>query len=59
MLMSAIEVITDGNRDRRWPASEYLRIVEEALYDVESISALTRRTGVAPSSASNATLVLN
>lgn len=59
MLMSAIEVITDGNRGRRWPAAEYLRIVEEALYDVESISALTRRNGVAPSSASNATLVLN
>ena len=48
MLMSEIEIITDGGRRRRWPAVEKLRIVEETLYDGESISAVARRNGVAP-----------
>lgn len=46
--MSEIEIITDGGRRRRWPASEKLRIVEETLYEGESISAVARRNGVAP-----------
>lgn len=48
MLMSEIEIIADGGRRRRWPAAEKLRIVEETLYDGESISAVARRNGVAP-----------
>ncbi len=39
---------TFKNRRRRWPAAEKLRIVEETLYDGESISAVARRNGVAP-----------
>ena len=46
--MSEIEIITDGGRRQRWPAAEKLRIVEETLYDGESISAVARRNGVAP-----------
>jgi transposase len=46
--MSEIELLTDGGRRRRWPAAEKLRIVEETLYDGESISAVARRNGVAP-----------
>lgn len=46
--MSEIEIITDGGRRRRWSAAEKLRIVEETLYDGESISAIARRNGVAP-----------
>ena len=46
--MSEIEIITDGGRRRRWPAAEKLRIVEETLYEGESISAVARRNGVAP-----------
>lgn len=46
--MSEIEIITDGGRRRRWPATEKLRIVEETMYDGESISAVARRNGVAP-----------
>jgi len=46
--MSEIEIITDGGRRRRWSAADKLRIVEETLYDSESISAVTRRNGVAP-----------
>ena len=46
--MSEIEIITDGGRRRRWPAAEKLRIVEETLYDGDSISAVARRNGVAP-----------
>ena len=49
MLMSEIEIITDGGRRRCWPATEKLRIVEETMYDGESISAVARRNGVAPS----------
>lgn len=46
--MSEIEIITDGGRRRRWSAADKLRIVEETLYDGESISAVARRNGVAP-----------
>ena len=46
--MSEIEIITDGGHRRRWSAAEKLRIVEESLYDGESISAVARRNGVAP-----------
>ena len=46
--MTEIEIITDGGRRRRWPAAEKLRIVEETMYDDESISAVARRNGVAP-----------
>jgi len=45
--MSEIGIITDGGHRRRWSAAEKLRIVEEALYDGESISAVARRNGVA------------
>ncbi len=31
VLMSEIEIITDGGRRRRWTAAEKLRIVEETL----------------------------
>lgn len=48
MLMSEIEIITDGGRRRRWTASEKLRIVEETLDDQASISVIARRNGVAP-----------
>ena len=48
MLMSEIEIISDGGRRRCWSAVEKLRIVEETLYDGESISAVARRNGVAP-----------
>jgi len=48
MLMSDIEIITDGGRRRRWSAAEKLRIVEETLQGHDSISAVARRNGVAP-----------
>ena len=48
VLMSEIEIITDGGRRRRWSAAEKLRIVEETLDDRESISVVARRNGVAP-----------
>jgi transposase len=48
MLMSEIEIITDGGRRRRWSAAEKLRIVEETLDDRASISVVARRNGVAP-----------
>ncbi|SFE89200.1 Transposase [Roseivivax sediminis] len=48
VLMSEIEIITDGGRRRRWPATEKLRIVEETLEDGASISVVARRNGVAP-----------
>jgi transposase len=47
VLMSEIEIITDGGR-RRWSAAEKLRIVEETLDERESISVVARRNGVAP-----------
>jgi transposase len=48
MLMSGIEIITDGGRRRRWSAADKLRIVEETMYDGERISAVARRNGSAP-----------
>lgn len=47
ILISEIEIISDGGR-RLWPAAEKLRIVEETMFDGESISAVARRNGVAP-----------
>ena len=48
MLMSEIEIITDGGRRRRWSATDKLRIVEETLFEGESLSTVARRNGVAP-----------
>ena len=48
VLMSEIEIITDGGRRRRWSAAEKLRIVEETLEDRTSIPVVARRNGVAP-----------
>lgn len=48
VLMSEIEIVTDGGRRRRWSAAEKLRIVEETLDDRASISVVARRNGVAP-----------
>lgn len=48
VLMSEIEIITDGGRCRRWGAAEKLRIVEETLDGRASVSAVARRNGVAP-----------
>ena len=48
VLMSEIEIITDGGRRRRWSASEKIRIVEETLEEGTSISVVARRNGVAP-----------
>lgn len=47
VLMSEIEIITDGGR-RRWSAAEKFRIVEETLDEGASISVVARRNGVAP-----------
>jgi transposase len=48
MLMSDVEIISDGGRRRRWSADEKLRIVEETLDERASISVVARRNGVAP-----------
>ncbi|GGF27482.1 transposase [Aliidongia dinghuensis] len=48
VLMSEVEIITDGGRRRRWSATEKLRIVEETLDERSSISVVARRNGVAP-----------
>ena len=48
VLMSEIEIITEGGRRRRWTAAEKLRIVEETLDERASISVVARRNGVAP-----------
>jgi transposase-like protein len=49
VLMSEIEIITDGGRRRRWTtAAEKLRIVEKTLDNLASISVVARRNGVAP-----------
>ena len=48
VLMSDLEIITDGGRRRRWSAAEKLRIVEETLDERASISVVARRNGVAP-----------
>ena len=47
VLMSEVEIITDGGRRRRWSATEKLRIVEETLDERTSISVVARRNGVA------------
>ena len=46
VLMSEVEIITDGGRRRRWTAAEKLRIVEETLDGQTSISVIARRNGV-------------
>lgn len=48
VLMSETEIVADGGRRRRWPATEKLRIVGETLDDRSSISVVARRNGVAP-----------
>lgn len=48
VLMSEIEIITDGGRRRRWSSAEKLRIVEETLDGRDSVSVVARRNGVAP-----------
>lgn len=48
VLMSEVEIITDGGRRRRWSATEKLRIVEETLDERTRISVVARRNGVAP-----------
>lgn len=48
VLMSEVEIITDGGGRRRWSASEKLRIVEETLDEGTSVSIIARRNGVAP-----------
>ena len=42
VLMSEIEIITDGGRRRRWSAAENLQMVEETLEDRASISIVAR-----------------
>ena len=48
VLMSDIEIITDGGRRRHWSSAEKLRIIEETLDGRESISVVARLNGVAP-----------
>jgi transposase-like protein len=48
VLMSEIEIVTDGGRRRRWTAAEKPRIVEETLDNRASILVMARRNGVAP-----------
>lgn len=48
VLMSDIEIITDGGCRRHWSSAEKLRIIEETLEGRESISVVARRNGVAP-----------
>ena len=48
MLMSEVEIISDGGRRRRWSAAEKHRIVDETLDAQESVSSVARRNGVAP-----------
>jgi hypothetical protein len=38
MLMSEIAIITNDDRRQRWSAAEKLRIVEETMFEGESIS---------------------
>lgn len=45
---SEIEIITDGDRQRRWPAAEKLQIVEETLEDGARIAIVARGNGVVP-----------
>ena len=46
VLAPEVEIITDGGRRRRWTAAEKLRIVEETLDGLTSISVVARRNGV-------------
>ena len=48
VLVSEIEIITDGGCRRRWNAAETLSIVEETLSEKAGISVVARRNGVAP-----------
>ena len=48
VLMSEIEIITDGGCRRRWNAAETLRIVEKTRDEKAGISVVARRNGVAP-----------
>lgn len=48
VLMTEIEIITDGGRRRHWTAADKVRIVEETLDGRDSISVVARRNGVAP-----------
>lgn len=48
MLMSEIEINTDGGRRRRWSATDKLQVVEETMFEGQSISAVARRNGLAP-----------
>jgi len=43
-----VEIITGTARRRRWRTQDKLRMIEETLLPGESISAVTRRHGVAP-----------
>lgn len=50
MLVSEIEIITDGGRRRHWTAADKLRIVEETLdegasYGEKSLDRLAQRNG--------------
>lgn len=45
VLMSGIEIITDGGVRRRWSAAKKLHIVEETLDDWASISVVARCNG--------------
>jgi transposase len=45
VLLSEVEIITDGGRRRRWSAAEKLRIVEQTLDERTSISVVARRNG--------------
>jgi transposase len=47
VLMSEIEIVTDGGRRRRWSSNEKMRIVEETLEEDTSILRVARRNGVA------------
>ncbi len=51
VLMSEIEIITEGGGRRRWSAAEKLRIVEKTLDEGASISVVPRRKGVGAGSA--------
>lgn len=48
VLMSEMEIISNGGCRRRWTAAETLRIVEERLDDRAGISVVARRDDVAP-----------
>ena len=47
--VTRVEVITSVQRRRRWPASEKIRLVEEAMQPGMSVSYVARRYGISPS----------